>query len=285
MFIYNSLEVPVEKSWVIRILEEYRDFLISYHKEQKTILHHLRNSACVFVEMENIFPNELTYDWLENIFEVHGKVIGWRSLTGLLIQKKMIHLPSEDSKYRKQCANYIVKLPEEFQKCLNWYIEDKFALRERQVANNASNPIKARTIETDACSLYRMVRWITENYQEVKHWTDFTETIVNRFLLSLPHSNRECSRKDIYHFFKFAKRKRCLFTIPMTDYKTRDLPRICESLTYDDQRILYQKIKEEGISFPYEALLTSLCFLHAVQPRRIIDIQLSAIDVERNIFI
>lgn len=45
--------------------------------------------------------------------------------------------------------------------------------------------------------------------------------IVNRYLLSLPASNRECTRKDLYQFFKFAKRKRCIFTIPMTDYKTR----------------------------------------------------------------
>lgn len=64
MFVYNSLKIPVEKPWVMRILEEYRDFLISYHKEQKAVLHHLRNSANVFTAMEDIFPNELTYDWL-----------------------------------------------------------------------------------------------------------------------------------------------------------------------------------------------------------------------------
>lgn len=84
-----------------------------------------------------------------------------------------------------------------------------------------------------------MVRWITENHEEVKHWTDFTETIVNQYLLSLPASSRECSRKDLYQFFKFAKRKRCLFTIPMTDYKTREVSRICETLTHDAQVILY----------------------------------------------
>lgn len=46
--------------------------------------------------------------------------------------------------------------------------------------------------------------------------------------------------------------------------------------------VLYQKIKEEGISFPYEAL-TSLCFLHAVQPMKIVEIKLLAINVERNL--
>jgi len=283
MFIYNSLEIPVENPWVYRILKEYEEFLINYHKEQKEVFHHLRNSANVFIAMEKITPNKLTYDWLESCFENYGKAKSWKSLTGFLIRKKMIRLPSENTKYKKQCMNYVAKVPESFQKCLNWYIEDKFVLQERQIANNASSPIKARTIETDVCSLFRMVRWITENYKEAKYWTDLTETIVNQYLLSLPASNRECTRKDLYQFFKFAKRKRCLFVIPMTDYKTREVPRICEALTYEEQMVLYQKIKDEGISFPYEALLTSLCFLHAMQPMRIVEIKLEAIDVEKSI--
>lgn len=55
------------------------------------------------------------------------------------------------------------------------------------------------------CSLFRMVRWITDNFESVICWTYFTETIVNQYLLSLPASNRECSRKDLYQFFMFAK--------------------------------------------------------------------------------
>lgn len=69
MFVYNSLEIPVEKPWVLRLLEEYKSFLISYHKEQKAVLHHLRNSANIFIEMQNLMPKELTYDWLEHSFE------------------------------------------------------------------------------------------------------------------------------------------------------------------------------------------------------------------------
>jgi len=116
---------------------------------------------------------------------------------------KMIQLPSEDSKYKKQCMNYIVKVPATFQKCLKWYAEDKFALQERQIANNASSSIKSRTIETDMCSLFRMLRWITEHYKE--------------------------------------------------------------ELTHEEQIALYKKIIEEGISFPYEALLTTLCFFFCMQ--------------------
>lgn len=60
--------------------------------------------------MEAIVPNELTYDWLESSFEVYGKAKSWKSLTGFLIRKKMIYLPSENSKYRKQCKIYVEKI-------------------------------------------------------------------------------------------------------------------------------------------------------------------------------
>lgn len=258
-------------------------FLISYHKEQKAVFHHLRSAANIFIEMEKITPKELTYAWLEHTFEHYGKAKSWKSLSGFLIGKKIIQAPTENDLYRKRCEKYITKVPESFQKCLQCYVGDKFSLQERQISNNASKPIKGSTIEADMCLLFRMVRWITDNYGFVKHWTDFTEEIVNQYLLSLPMSNRECSRKDLYQFFKFAKRKRYLFTIPITDYKTRKMPRMCEPLTKQEQHMLYYKIKEDGVSFPYEALLTSLCFLHAMQSNRIREIKLNAVNVERSI--
>ena len=67
----------------------------------------------------------------------------------------------------------------------------------------------------------------------------------------------------------------------MTDYITRELPRVCEALMNEEQQTLYQKIKMEGSSSPYEAFLIWLCFLHAMQPMRIVEIKIGAIDVER----
>ena len=75
---------------------------------------------------------------------------------------------------------------------------------------------------------------------------------VNQFLLSLKPSNRECMRKDLYQFFKFALRKRCIFTIPMTDYTTREVARVNYTLSFEEQAALARKIQDEGISYPYE---------------------------------
>ena len=120
---------------------------------------------------------------------------------------------------RKECERLIQKCPPGFQKCLRWNCEEKFRLRERQVQNNATAPINTKTIVSDVMSLVRMVLWITENYNHVKSWAEIQEEVTLAYLMTLKPSGRECFRKDLYQFYKFALRKRCLFSIPMTDFK------------------------------------------------------------------
>lgn len=67
----------------------------------------------------------------------------------------------------------------------------------------------------------------------------------------------------------------------MTNYKTRELPRVAEALTHEEPRMMYRKIIKDVISFLYEALLTSLCFLHSVEPMKLVEIKLSSIDVDK----
>ena len=62
------------------------------------------------------------------------------------------------------------------------------------------------------------------------------------------------------------------------------MPRVCEALTYQEQRMLYHKIKEDGVSFPYEALLTSLCiFTRSAINEDKGKLKLSAVNVERKV--
>lgn len=111
-------------------------------------------------------------------------------------------------------------------------------------------------------------------------WLDVTEESVNGFLLILKPSNRECVRKDLYQFFVLLKCKRLLFTIPMTNYKVRKLAMTTYVMNYREQSRLAKKLLTEGIMMPYEAIVTSLIFYHAVQTRMISTIKLSDIDVD-----
>jgi len=89
--------------------------------------------------------------------------------------------------------------------------------------------------------------------------------------------------KSFISVFKFAVRKRCIFTIPMTDVKVPEVPRIIYVLTVKEQRILAQRIKSECLSFPYEALLTFLTFYPALSLRSISSILLSDMDADRSV--
>ncbi|MDD3225440.1 MAG: hypothetical protein PHX70_12225 [Clostridium sp.] len=52
-------------------------------------------------------------------------------------------------------------------------------------------------------------------------------------------------RKDSYVFFKLAS----IFSIPMVNYKARELPRVNYVLSFDEQRKLAHQILNEGMLF------------------------------------
>ena len=54
-------------------------------------------------------------------------------------------------------------------------------------------------------------------------------------------------------------------------------------LTFKEQSRLAQKIQLEGLSFPYEALMTPLAFYHALPMRYICSILLSDLDLEKSV--
>ena len=276
MYIYNSLKIPVEKIWVIALLEEYQEFLKDYHVDQKEVYHHLKWSSDTFVAMEKMFPHELTYEWLD---ARTGMKASKKSLRGFLLEEGIIKRPDPSVAARKECERLIQKCPPGFQKCLRWNCEEKFRLRERQVQNNATEPINTKTIVSDVMSLVRMVLWITENYNHVKSWAEIQEEVTLAYLMTLKPSGRECFRKDLYQFYKFALRKRCLFSIPMTDYKARELPRVADTLTVEQQAVVLNKVRTDGKDMPYEAALTLLCAFHAVKSSDIRAIKVEDVDL------
>lgn len=283
MFCYFSLEIPINKIWVTNLLEEYKEFLVAHHKEQKFVRKHLMNASAIFMDMEEVLPHELTFYWLETKFQQHGTSIAKRSIKGFLLGKGLIEEPDEEYRYRKIFDNYLKNCPGGFRKCVAWYYDEKFSLRKKQISNHAKSPIKVRTIDNDVCFLSRMIKWITMNYPDSQSWLDVSEEMVNQFLLSLTPANRECMRKDLYQFFKFAVRKRSIFVIPMTDYKVREIARVNYVLTFREQSRLAHKIQLEGVCLPYEALLTALVYYHALPPRYICSILLCNVDIERRI--
>ena len=282
MFHYYTFSVPIQKKWVENLIVEYQKYLENYHTSQRAVREHLHEASKVFLAMDEqfILPIELTLEWLNEIFDIKALTKGKRSLTTFLSEKKLIRLPDEEQKYLVLFEKITNNCKVSFKKVIVLYYTEKLNARRKQVEVNARNPIAFKTIEGHIGILVRMVRWINSNYENVNSWIDVKEEYISSFLLSLKPNNRECVRKDLYAFFKFAKRKRCIFNIPIVDYKSRELPRVNYVLTFKEQSELAHKIVNEFINQPYEALLTVLAFYHAVQSRYIAVIKLADIDID-----
>jgi site-specific recombinase XerD len=278
MFRYNSLSIPVSKDWVVQLLEEYQVFLEKYHVDQKTVYHHMKWATDTFVAMESFRPHELTYEWLASRT---GMKAAKKSLQGFLLEKKIIKTPDPAFEAKKTCNRLIQKCPERFRKCILWYSEEKLRLHQRQVENNVSAPINVRTIVGDVMSLVKMVLYLKEHCPSIGAWNDVTDSMTNTFLLSLSLRSRECVRKDLYQFYKFALRKKFIFAIPMVDYKARDLPRATTTLTIEQQSELFSKVKETGLQLPYAAILTILSAYHAVSSSNIRKIRFTDVDLAK----
>ena len=75
---------------MVHLLKEYKAFLVAHHKEQKSVRKHLMNASAIFIDMESILPHELTFYWLESVFQKYGISIAKRSMKGFLLGKGLI---------------------------------------------------------------------------------------------------------------------------------------------------------------------------------------------------
>lgn len=282
MFDKYNVYLHIEKSWIKELMVLYLKFLEQNLSSKRTIKEHLVEAKTVFKLMDNhlLISSQLDYEWLNRTFENITITKAKRSIISFLIQNKVIKLPSEEKKYINKFKNMVDCCDEPFQKAITLYYSEKLDARKLQVERNARNPIAFGTIEENIRILVRLINWLKENYPMIKSWIDIQEEHISSFLLTLTPNNRECMRKDLYVFFKVAKRKRCIFTIPMVNYKSRELPRVNYVLSFDEQRKLAHQIVNEGILFPYEALLTLLAYYHALSSRDIGKIKLQDIDID-----
>lgn len=160
------------------------------------------------------------------------------------------------------------------------YFNERMELRNRQVKFNARNPLSLLTVKTDLEVFTRLVRWFETNCKHVESWDTVQQEDIHEYLLTLTPKHREIVRKDLLVLFKLAKRKRLITHIPILDIKSRKLPPSIEPLTFDEQVSVAKKIKSHIYEYPFECLLTSLCFYHGLSSAHIRNIKVSDVKIE-----
>ncbi len=250
---------------------------------QRTQARILPRAAHLFQEADRCFrwPAEMDEGWLEERIKQAGPSLFPTFFRTFLIEEHRLTAPSKQEERLTALRAKIDGLPQDYRRLMEVYFNERISLRERHLHLHARRPLAVGTILADWDLLSRLVRWLQEQFPELSGWDMVQEEQIQAFLLTLTPKTREVARKDLALFFRLARKRRLMTHVPITDAPARDLPRTMEPLPEDAQKALARRIRAHITTQPEEALLTALCFYHALTPAQICQLRASDVEVER----
>ncbi|MFY0803879.1 site-specific integrase [Peribacillus frigoritolerans] len=223
-------------------------------------------------------PTNLDLIWFEEAYsEIKSRNTTKRSLELYFKNIGLIN-SSNDVVVKGKLEDKIKGIPRGFQRLMNIYLNEKCAVREKQIEGNASRVLSLNTIKTDLDCFIRLILWVQQNASHIGTWNDLQQELVHEFLLTLTPKHREVVRKDLLVLFKLGKKKRLMTHIPILDLPSREFPATLEPLTFKEQAKVYKKILDKYTS-PIQRLLAILCFYHGLTSLQIREIKITDISL------
>jgi integrase len=273
--------------WGKELLKKLGLFLEAHEIRFETRGRMLPKAAKVFQEAERCFkgPEWIELQWLEEMIEKMGVTLFPTFFRAFLVQEQLLEEPSKDEKRLQSIHAQVERLPQGYRRAVEVYVNDRLALRARQIQFQAKRPLALTTIASDLDTLSRLVRWLTASLPQLTGWDMVQEEHIYAFLLTLTPKTREILRRDLYQFFRLARRRRLITHIPLMKLPGRELPRTIEPLSLEEQRIVARRIRENLFTCPEEAWLSALCFYHGLSSSQICCLRTEQVDVERGIIV
>ncbi|MGI8383183.1 site-specific integrase [Robertmurraya sp. P23] len=268
------------------MFRRYIKFMIVKGIHVGTIRRHSNNVAKVLqkAELDLLSSSEITESWLMealrdlNVTPIKPSMVSFLNSEGILKRDK-------EKAIHESILKYLDKVPKEFTRLLNIYINERFELRERQIKFNARRPLSLLTVLTDMELYVRCVRWLVYERKHVGSWDTIQQEDIHAYLLILKPKHREIARKKLLLLLKLAKRKRIITHIPLLDIKSRELPSTIEILSIEEQRRVAGLIRMNRYEKPIDCLLTSLCFYHGLSNKQISNIKMDHINVDKKLIL
>lgn len=244
----------------------------------------LTKAKHIFQEAENTFsrPEAMGGEWLETQIKKMSHNAAPTFLRAFLIKEQFI-FPQEDEKLIKTMQAKIESLPQEYRRLVEVYFNERLNRRKRQIELSARKPLSLRTLESDLGTHTQLIRWLREHMPELTGWNMVQEEHILTYLLTLSIRQREVVRKDLYAFFRLARKRKLVTHVPVANYPTRELPLACEPLNLAEQKALARLIRESIYTHPGEAFSTALCFYHGLSSSQLLAIKMSDVDIERRV--
>ena len=172
-------------------------------------------------------------------------------------------------------------VPAGFRNLLKKYLEIEKKRNEVLERKHASKNLSWRSIDGEFIVIFSLIKWLINN-ESIDNWSVVTQDIINRYLLTFEKlQNRDLQKRKLYNFFEFGKKNNFLLQNPIPPFKSRSYSFIERVLTRKDHKELYESIKQGSKYNPTDALLTALCYFHALTSKQISALKLSDVDMAR----
>jgi integrase len=247
----------------------------------------LPKATLLFQAAENLFdsPEAISQEWVVN------QVAQWKdkhdsgapSFRAFFVEEHIFSKLDRNVERIKALLSWLETYPQHYIRAIEVFINERVALRERQIKLQAKNPLTVKTIVRDIENITRLMRWLIAHMPDLTGWDMVQEEHVNDFLLTLKPNNREKVRQRLFVFFSLAREKRLIMHVPIVDHPSRKIPSTVELLNLEKQKELAKQIHENIYTYPEEAFLTALCFYHGLSPHQIRHIKTNDIDIQRGI--
>jgi len=269
--------------WGKQLVKKLGLFLEEHEIRFETRGNMLPKALTIFQEAERRFkgPEWMEQGWLEEMIEKMGATLYPTFFRTFLIQEQFLVESSKEEKTLHSLQAQIGKLPQGYRRAIEVYCNERLAYRNRQIQLNAKRPLALKTLTSDLDTLSRFVRWLTTSLPELTGWDMVQEEHVYAFLLTLNPKTRELYRKDLYLFFRLARKRRLITHVPLLHLPGRELPRTIEPLTLQEQRSVARAIRENLFTRPEEAWLSALCFYHGLSSSQLCRLKTEQVDIER----
>lgn len=281
----ESIDERFSHQWVQQLFRGLGAFLKQHEVPAKTQARLLSKAAILFQDADRRFrcPEDMSARWIEDRIEQAGPHFAPSFFRAYLLEEHVLMPPSKDEEQINALHAKIEGLPQGYRRLMEVYFNERISLRERQINLHAKRPLAVGTIKADWDLLSRLVRWLGEQEAGLSGWEMVQEEHIHAFLLTLTPKNREPARKDLYVFFRLARKRRILTHVPIMDAPAKELPPTVEPLDGEGQKVLARLIRAHISTQPEESFLSALCFYHALTPRQVCGLVSSDVDVERGV--
>src|SRR5260221_300474 len=134
----------------------------------------LSKAALLFQTAEKLFdrPENMSGEWVERqIAQWKGKSSNAPTFfKAFFVEERIFSEPDKNEGRIKDLLSKLETIPQHYRSAIEVFVNERVALRERQIKLQAKHPLTMSTIDSDFHCLARLARWLMANMPDLTGW-------------------------------------------------------------------------------------------------------------------